>query len=170
MEDLPGHLEQQHEEVDRAGLHSKTCTAIGASSASGRALGYLGLGGHVQNTGLDWGLAGKPVIVTGASSGIGAATVRALGAAGASVLLVGRDEGRLNQQVAKVAAAGGRGVAAMVDLEDAEATAGLVDRAVEEFGSLHGMVLAASLFDPRPLEDTSLGCLDTQWTTTCLRR
>lgn len=122
----------------------------------------------MQNTSLDWGLAGKPVIVTGASSGIGAATVRALGAAGASVLLVGRDEGRLNQQVAKVAAAGGRGVAAIVDLADAEAAAGLVDRAVEEFGSLHGMVLAASLFDPRPLEDTSLGCLDTQWRTNVL--
>jgi NAD(P)-dependent dehydrogenase (short-subunit alcohol dehydrogenase family) len=129
---------------------------------------HLGLGGYVQNTSLDWGLAGKPVIVTGASSGIGAATVRGLGAAGASVLLVGRDEGRLNQQVAKVAAAGGRGVAAIVDLADAEAAAGLVDRAVEEFGSLHGMVLAASLFDPRPLEDTSLGCLDTQWRTNVL--
>ena len=89
-----------------------------------------------------------PRVVTGASSGIGAATVRSLGAAGASVLLVGRDEGRLNQQVANVAAAGGRGVAAIVDLTDAEAAAGLVDRAVEEFGSLHGMVLAASLFDP----------------------
>ena len=119
----------------------------------------------MEKAGLDWGLAGKSVIVTGASSGIGAATASALGAAGASVLLVGRDEGRLNRQVAKVAAAGGRAVAAIVDLEDAEAAAGLVDRAVEEFGSLHGMVLAASLFDPRPLEDTSLGCLDTQWRT-----
>jgi len=56
----------------------------------------------LQNTSLDWRLAGKPVIVTGASSGIGAATVRALGAAGASVLLVGRDEDRLSRQVAKV--------------------------------------------------------------------
>ena len=40
---------------------------------------------------VDWGLTGKAVIVTGASSGIGASTARALGAAGASVLLVGRD-------------------------------------------------------------------------------
>ena len=109
--------------------------------------------GEPKGEGLDWGLAGKPVIVTGASSGIGAATVSALGAAGASILLVGRDEGRLNEQVAKVVAAGGRGVAAIVDLEDAEAAAGLVDRAVEEFGSLHGIVHTASLFDPRPLEE-----------------
>ena len=32
---------------------------------------------------VDWGLAGKAIVVTGASSGIGAATARALGAAGA---------------------------------------------------------------------------------------
>ena len=106
----------------------------------------------METTGLDWGLAGKSVIVTGASSGIGAATASALGAAGASLLLVGRDEGRLNEQVAKVVAAGGRAVAAIVDLEDSEAAASLVDRAVEEFGSLHGIVHTASLFDPRPLE------------------
>ena len=62
----------------------------------------------MEPTSLGWGLAGKPVIVTGASSGIGAATARALGAAGASLLLVGRDEHRLNGQVAKVVAAGGR--------------------------------------------------------------
>ena len=46
----------------------------------------------MESTTLEWGLAGKSVIVTGASSGIGAATASALGAAGASVLLVGRDE------------------------------------------------------------------------------
>ena len=119
----------------------------------------------METTGLDWGLAGKSVIVTGASSGIGAATASALGAAGASLLLVGRDEGRLNAQVAKVVAAGGRAVAAIVDLEDSEAAASLVDRAVEEFGSLHGIVHTASLFDPRPLESTSIECLDLQWKT-----
>ena len=43
---------------------------------------------------VDWGLTGKAVIVTGASSGIGASTARALGAAGASVLLVGRTSAR----------------------------------------------------------------------------
>ena len=81
------------------------------------------------------------------------------------MLLVGRDEGRLNEQVAKVVAVGGRAVAAIVDLEDCEAAAGLVDRAVEEFGSLHGIVHTASLFAPRPLEETSIECFDLQWKT-----
>ena len=119
----------------------------------------------MESTSLDWGLAGKSVIVTGASSGIGAATATALGAAGASLLLVGRDERRLNGQMAKVVAAGGRAVAAIVDLEDPEAAASLIDRAVQEFGSLHGIVHTASLFDPRALEDTSIECLDLQWKT-----
>jgi NAD(P)-dependent dehydrogenase (short-subunit alcohol dehydrogenase family) len=117
---------------------------------------------------LDWGLTDKPVIVTGASSGIGAATARALGSAGASVLLVGRDEARLDEQVANVNATGGRGVAAIADLEDADAAAGLVDRAVEEFGSLHGIVHTASLFDPRPLEDTTAESAELQWKTNVL--
>ena len=122
----------------------------------------------MEATGLEWNLAGKSVIVTGASSGIGAATARALGSVGASVLLVGRDERRLDEQVAKVSTAGGRAVAAVVELEDCEAAAGLVDRAVKEFGSLHGIVHTASLFDPQPLEQTSIECVDRQWKTNVL--
>jgi 3-oxoacyl-[acyl-carrier protein] reductase len=122
----------------------------------------------MELTSLEWGLAGKSVIVTGASSGIGAATARALGSAGASVLLAGRDEGRLNEQVANVSTVGGRAVAAIVDLEDCEAAAGLIDRAVEEFGSLHGIVHTASLFAPQPLEETSIELFDLQWKTNVL--
>jgi NAD(P)-dependent dehydrogenase (short-subunit alcohol dehydrogenase family) len=122
----------------------------------------------VESTSLDWGLEDKPVIVTGASSGIGAATARALGSAGASVLLVGRDEARLTEQAAAVSALGGRAVAASADLDDPDAAAGLVDQALEEFGSLHGIVHTASLFDPQPLEQTSIDCLDRQWRTNVL--
>jgi NAD(P)-dependent dehydrogenase (short-subunit alcohol dehydrogenase family) len=122
----------------------------------------------VDATSLDWGLAGKPVIVTGASSGIGAATARALGAAGASVLLAGRDEKRLQEQAQLVEAAGGRAVTASAELEDADAAAGLVDTALETFGALHGIVHTASLFDPLPLEDTSVESFDRQWRTNVL--
>jgi NAD(P)-dependent dehydrogenase (short-subunit alcohol dehydrogenase family) len=122
----------------------------------------------VNANSLDWGLTDKPVIVTGASSGIGAATARALGSAGASVLLVGRDVGRLDQQAANVGALGGRAVTAIVDLEDLEAAAALPGRAVEAFGSLHGIVHTASLFDPRPLEDTTALSAELQWRTNVL--
>ncbi len=117
---------------------------------------------------LDWGLAGKPVIVTGASSGIGAATARALGAAGAAVLLAGRDEERLAEQARLVSDAGGRAEVVSADLEDVDAATGIVDRALETFGSLHGIVHTASLFDPRPLEETTVDSFERQWRTNVL--
>jgi NAD(P)-dependent dehydrogenase (short-subunit alcohol dehydrogenase family) len=114
---------------------------------------------------LDWGLSGKSVIVTGASSGIGAAVARALGAVGASVLLAGRDEPRLGEQAQLVEKAGGKATVAQADLEDPEAAAGLVDRALEAYGSLHGIVQTASLFDPRPLSETTIDSIELQFRT-----
>lgn len=112
---------------------------------------------------LDWHLAGKSIILTGASSGIGAATAAALGAAGASVVLVGRDEERLAQSREVVERAGGTAHVARAELTDIAAAEGLVAEAVEAFGSLHGIVHSASVFDPRPLEDTTLESAQEQW-------
>jgi NAD(P)-dependent dehydrogenase (short-subunit alcohol dehydrogenase family) len=119
----------------------------------------------VEAASVDWGLTGKCVIVTGASSGIGAATARSLGAAGACVLLVGRDDARLAEQADAVRAGGGTAEVANVELEDLDATAQLAERAVGAFGSLHGIVHTASLFDPQPLADTSYDSMERQWRT-----
>ncbi len=113
-------------------------------------------------TGLDWGLAGKSIIVTGASAGIGAQIVRALGSAGASPVLVGRDEQRLQAEVAEVEQLGGKPHAVIAELEDPDAPARIVKEAVDAFGSLDGIVHCASLFDPRPLEDTTLESVERQ--------
>jgi NAD(P)-dependent dehydrogenase (short-subunit alcohol dehydrogenase family) len=119
----------------------------------------------VESASVDWGLAGKAIIVTGASSGIGASTARALGKAGASVLLVGRDENRLAEHARATQSRGGRAEIARVELDDLEATAGLPERAVSAFGSLHGIVHCASLFAPLPLADTTAESLEQQWRT-----
>jgi NAD(P)-dependent dehydrogenase (short-subunit alcohol dehydrogenase family) len=100
---------------------------------------------------LEWRLVGKPVIVTGGSSGIGAATARALGSAGASVILVGRGRSRLDRASATVEEAGGKAHIASAELTDVAAAGGVVDEALSAFGSLHGIVHSASVFDPRPL-------------------
>ncbi len=105
---------------------------------------------------LDWQLTGKPVIVTGASSGIGAATAKALGQAGASVVLAGRDAARLQSAKESVESAGGKAHVVQAELTDIAAAEGVVTEAVEAFGTLYGIVHSASVFDPRPIEDTTL--------------
>ena len=67
---------------------------------------------------VDLALEGCTVIVTGAGSGIGAATARLLGAAGASVVLVGRREDPLRQSADAIEQAGGRAVPVPADLAD----------------------------------------------------
>ena len=112
--------------------------------------------------GLDWGLAGKSIIVTGASSGIGAQISRSLGSAGASVAMVGRDGERLSAEVAEVERRGGRPHPITAELEDPDSAERIVTEAVEAFGPIHGMAHSASLFDPRPLADTTLESFERQ--------
>lgn len=75
---------------------------------------------------------GKVVLVTGASSGIGRAAAERLGRAGATVLLVARDQARLTE--AKQAIEDGGGVARtyVCDLSDLEAIDPLVTRILDE--------------------------------------
>jgi NAD(P)-dependent dehydrogenase (short-subunit alcohol dehydrogenase family) len=55
-----------------------------------------------------FGLEGRRILVTGASSGLGRATAAALGGLGARVVLVGRDPGRLAAAAAAVPGGGGQ--------------------------------------------------------------
>jgi short-subunit dehydrogenase len=66
-------------------------------------------------------VAGKTVVITGASSGIGAALARAAAAAGAHVLLLARTQPALEQLAAAIRAAGGSATPYPVDLTDAGA-------------------------------------------------
>lgn len=65
-------------------------------------------------------LSGKQVVITGASSGLGVETARALAQCGAAVLMVARDAGKLDAAVAEVRAAvpGASVGTAMLDLAD----------------------------------------------------
>ncbi|GGK11178.1 oxidoreductase [Deinococcus malanensis] len=91
------------------------------------------------------GLAGKVAVVTGASSGIGAATALALAAHGASVVLVARREDRLQDLARQVQSTGGHAEVAVADIAD-EAQARLtVERAVSVFGRVDILVNNAGL-------------------------
>ncbi|MEU7978788.1 SDR family oxidoreductase [Micromonospora sp. NPDC049081] len=83
---------------------------------------------------------GKVVAITGASSGIGAATARHLAALGASVVLGARRTDRLDRLVAEIEGSGGRAVATRVDVTAPDDLRSLVALAVERFGRLDVLV------------------------------
>src|SRR3712207_8543740 len=85
-------------------------------------------------------LDGKVAVVTGASSGIGEATVRALAAEGASVVAGARRKERLDGLVEEVSRDGGRAIAVECDVTDESQARDLVHRAVEEYGSIDILV------------------------------
>jgi NADP-dependent 3-hydroxy acid dehydrogenase YdfG len=87
-------------------------------------------------------LAGKTVIVTGASSGIGEATARLLAQHRCNVVLAARREDRLNSLAAEL----GEGTLAVpTDVTDPTACEELVSRAVGDFGSVDILVANAGL-------------------------
>jgi short-subunit dehydrogenase len=85
-------------------------------------------------------LAGRTVLVTGASSGIGEATARAAAAKGATVLLVARRTTELERVAAEIAAAGGTATTYSCDLADGEAVDALVKQVLQDHGAVDYLV------------------------------
>ena len=80
--------------------------------------------------------AGKAVLVTGATSGIGAGTAQAFAAHGAKVMINGRDQARGENVLAELRAAGGEGALMIGDVADPAFCDALVGETVSRFGAL----------------------------------
>ncbi len=89
---------------------------------------------------LDVSLEGKAAIVTGGSKGIGRAIALAFAEAGASVALAARGQEDLDRTAKEIEAGGGRAIAVVTDVADPQAVQNLVDRTVEEFGTVDILV------------------------------
>lgn len=79
-------------------------------------------------------------LVTGSSSGIGAATARRLAADGAAVALVARRRGRLDDLASAIRGDGGSALVLQADLTDQEQAVAAVERTVSELGRLDTLI------------------------------
>lgn len=91
------------------------------------------------------GVEGAVAFVTGAGSGIGAASARLLAERGAKVALVGRTESELEEVAEAIRAAGGEAMTALADVSDSDAVAAVVDATVERYGGLDIVVANAGV-------------------------
>jgi NAD(P)-dependent dehydrogenase (short-subunit alcohol dehydrogenase family) len=105
-------------------------------------------------------LAGKVVLVTGASSGIGRATALQLAGHGARVVLAARDAAALEEVAREVEAGGGRAAAVPTDVTDREQCRRAVAAAVERFGGLDVLLCSAGVSMRAPFATSDLGVLE----------
>ncbi len=101
-------------------------------------------------------LAGRAVIVTGGSRGIGLGIARHLGSLGAKVAILGRKQVRLDAASEELSALGIEHLVAAGDVADRSTNIDLVAATIERFGRLDGVVANAQSFRPvTPLADVS---------------
>jgi NADP-dependent 3-hydroxy acid dehydrogenase YdfG len=98
-------------------------------------------------------LAGRVALVTGASSGIGAAAAEALAAAGATVALVARRADRLETLASQIADGGGKAIALPGDVTEEQMAQGAVTETLRRFGRLDILVNSAGIIDAGGVEN-----------------
>jgi NADP-dependent 3-hydroxy acid dehydrogenase YdfG len=103
---------------------------------------------------MDRNIAGKVVVITGASSGLGEATARHLSAEGATVVLGARRVDRLKALVDELTRNGGKALAASTDVTDRNQVKSLVDAAVQTFGRIDVMISPGAVATELPQSST----------------
>ena len=97
-------------------------------------------------------IAGKVVVITGASSGSGEAAARHLAELGAKVVLGARREDRIKAIAGELTKAGHTAIAVKTDVIDPAQVKNLVDTAVSKFGRIDVILNNAGIMPLAPLE------------------
>jgi 3-oxoacyl-[acyl-carrier protein] reductase len=101
-------------------------------------------------------LESKVAVVTGAGRGVGAAIARRLGAMGAQVVLVARDQKALNQVREEITKSGGKAAVLPCDLMDADAVGRLGEQVAREYRRCDILVNNAGIgLQGKPLHETT---------------
>jgi NADP-dependent 3-hydroxy acid dehydrogenase YdfG len=101
-------------------------------------------------------LDGTVALVTGASSGIGEATARALAAEGAAVAVAARRKDRLDELAKKIEEDGGKALAIETDVTDQQNANELVQLTVDKLGRLDMLVNNAGVMLLGPIVDAPM--------------
>lgn len=104
-------------------------------------------------------LNGKTVVITGASSGIGAAMAREYAAMGAKVVLGARQGDKLEQMCREIEAAGGKAAWCETDVTKVEDCERLIKTAVDAFGGIDVMICNAGISMRALFDDLDLSVL-----------
>lgn len=102
---------------------------------------------------------GKVVVVTGASSGIGAAVAAEFAKAGAHLVLGARRKERLDSLAAEIEAQGGRAIAITCDVTSEDDVVALFEAGLAAFGRIDVLINNAGLADHTPTDELTL----TRW-------
>src|SRR5262245_33233279 len=102
---------------------------------------------------MDNSFAGKSVMVTGATSGIGQAIARAFRSNGARVAAIGRNDVALNELYA---ADGNHVLRIQADLAEIDSARNVVEEVITTFGGLDVLVNAAGHISSGTIENTNL--------------
>ncbi|MFN2292733.1 MAG: SDR family NAD(P)-dependent oxidoreductase, partial [Anaerolineae bacterium] len=104
------------------------------------------------------------VIVTGASRGLGAAAARLAAQLGADVVLTARTEESLQAVAGEIEQAGGQALVVAGDVSRPEDCRQVVERTVERFGGIDGLVNNAGILEPiRPISEAEAEAWRKNW-------
>jgi NADP-dependent 3-hydroxy acid dehydrogenase YdfG len=97
-------------------------------------------------------IAGKVIVITGASSGLGEAAARHLATQGAAVVLAARRADRIQALADQLNGAGGKALAVATDVADYGQVEALVAAAVRAYGRIDVLINNAGLMPNSPIE------------------